>query len=71
MSVSTQNPKWSIHENEALCNTWVEISEDGIGQSSIEFWERVKVIFDAKGFTTPRTVVGLHCRWRVIDAPNY
>ncbi|CAN0905245.1 hypothetical protein LINGRAHAP2_LOCUS23553 [Linum grandiflorum] len=71
MTTIIRNPNWSIPEDEALCNAWVQISEDGsigICQTSAVFWERVKVIFSAKGFGTPRTIIGLRSRWRVINA---
>ncbi|CAN0871799.1 hypothetical protein LINGRAHAP2_LOCUS9946 [Linum grandiflorum] len=69
MTIIIRNPNWSIVEDEALCNGWVQISEDGsigICQTSPKFWERVKVIFEAKGFGTPCTVIGLQSRWRMI-----
>ncbi|CAN0924900.1 hypothetical protein LINGRAHAP2_LOCUS34453 [Linum grandiflorum] len=69
MTTIRRNPNWGIVEDEALCNAWVQILEDGsigICQTSTEFWERVKVIFNAKGFGMPRTVIGLQSCWRVI-----
>ncbi|CAN0917824.1 hypothetical protein LINGRAHAP2_LOCUS30535 [Linum grandiflorum] len=69
MTTIIRNPNWSIVEDEALCNARVQISEDGsicICQTSAEFWERVKVIFSAKGFGMPCTFIELQSRWRVI-----
>ncbi|CAN0847789.1 hypothetical protein LINGRAHAP2_LOCUS5169 [Linum grandiflorum] len=71
MSTSNQNLNWSILKDKALCEAWVEISEDwiiGNGQTSVDFWDIVKVIFGSKAFGPEHPDSGLSTRWRVIKA---
>ena len=75
MSSSRRGPNYSVGEDVALCQSWVQVSTDsatGIFQSQDTFYKRVKESFDkcvsgSSKVSEDRTSVSLSSRFHTIS----